>query len=99
MQLLMKEVFSGPTSFFALASLMQAVRLACLAASLEGGGAGVAAAAGGASPRGVGASANPTDRAKRPRHSAAATIDNWAFIPSRIAPAPDPSDDARMKLA
>src|SRR5579864_1976548 len=43
MQALRKEFFSAPTSFFALARLRQAVRLACLAAaSPEGGAAGSA---------------------------------------------------------
>jgi hypothetical protein len=39
MQFLRNDVFSAPTSFFALASLIQAVRLACLAAASTVGGA------------------------------------------------------------
>ena len=46
MQVLRKEVLSAPTSFFALASLRQAVRLVCFAAaSLGGVAAGVPGAA------------------------------------------------------
>jgi len=49
MQSLMNAVFCGPTSFFALALLRQAVRLACLAAaSLSAGVLAAAPAAPGA---------------------------------------------------
>jgi hypothetical protein len=61
MQVLRKEVLSAPTSFFALAFLRQAVRLACFAAaSLGGAAAGVpgAAAAVAAVAAGVGGAAN-----------------------------------------
>jgi hypothetical protein len=90
MQSFRNDVFSAPTSFFALTALRHAVRLACFAAaSLEGGGA-AAAAAGiavpgallpgatmpGASPWSAGgAAAKPYAMGKKLRHTAAATAE------------------------
>ena len=74
MHALRNEVLSAPTSFFALALLRHAVRLACFAAaSLEG-----ATAAGTAAPGGTGAdgaAANPPAMGSRLRHTAAATVE------------------------
>jgi hypothetical protein len=102
MQVLRKEVLSAPTSFFALAFLRQAVRLACFAAASLGGAAagvpGAAAVAGvaaGASAR-VGGAANAVT-ADKLRTTAAARVEKRMGI--RIAPAGDRTDEARMKLA
>jgi hypothetical protein len=103
MQVLRKEVLSAPTSFFALAFLRQAVRLACFAAaSLGGAAAGVpgaaAAVAGvvaGASAE-VGGAANAVT-ADKLRTTAAARVEKR--MGTRIAPAGDRTDEARMKLA
>lgn len=105
-QVLRKEVLSAPISFLALASLRQAVRLACrAAASLGGGAAGIPDAAGAAAGAvtaeasarcGGGAAANPAT-ADRLRHTAAATIEKR--MGGRIAPVPHRTDEARMKLA
>ena len=97
-----KEVLSAPTSFFALALLRQAVRLACFAAASLGGAAagvpGAAAVAGvaaGASPE-VGGAANAVT-ADKLRTTAAARVEKR--MGARIAPAGDRTDEARMKLA
>jgi hypothetical protein len=103
MQVLRKEVLSAPTSFFALAFLRQAVRLACFAAaSLGGAAAGVSGAAAavagvaaGAS-AGVGGAANAVT-ADKLRTTAAARVEKR--MGARIAPAGDRTDEARMKLA
>jgi hypothetical protein len=107
MQVLRKEVLSAPTSFFALAFLRQAVRLACFAAASLGGAAagvpgaaaavaGVAAGvAAGASPE-VGGAANAVT-ADKLRTTAAARVEKR--MGARIAPAGERTDEARMKLA
>ena len=103
MQVLRKEVLSAPTSFFALAFLRQAVRLACFAAASLGGAAAgvpgaaaaVAGVAAGAS-AGVGGAANAVT-ADRLRTPAAARVEKRMGV--RIAPAGDRTDEARMKLA
>ena len=65
------EVLAAPTSFFALASLRQAVRLACFAAaSPEEAGAGV----GGGFAADV-VPANPGAIVNKPRHTAARVKD------------------------
>jgi len=103
MQVLRKEVLSAPTSFFALAFLRQAVRLACFAAASLGGAAAgvpgaaaaVAGVAAGASPE-VGGAANAVT-ADKLRTTAAARVEKR--MGARIAPAGDRTDEARMKLA
>jgi hypothetical protein len=103
MQVLRKEVLSAPTSFFALAFLRQAVRLACFAAASLGGAAAgvpgaaaaVAGVAAGASAR-VGGAANAVT-ADKLRTTAAARVEKR--MGARIAPAGDRTDEARMKLA
>jgi hypothetical protein len=103
MQVLRKEVLSAPTSFFALAFLRQAVRLACFAAASLGGvaagvpgaAAAVAGVAAGAS-AGVGGAANAVT-ADKLRTTAAARVEKR--MGARIAPAGDRTDEARMKLA
>src|SRR3984885_7544773 len=103
MQVLRKEVLSAPTSFFALAFLRQAVRLACFAAASLGGAAAgvpgaaaaVAGVAGGASAGGGGAANAVT--ADKLRTTAAARVEKR--MGARIAPAGDRTDEARMKLA
>ena len=101
MQVLRKEVLSAPTSFFALAFLRQAVRLACFAAaSLGGTTAGVpdaATAAAGVLASGASArtASNPAT-AERLR-TMAAKVEKRMGV--RIAPACDRTDEARMKLA
>jgi hypothetical protein len=100
---LRKEVLSAPTSFFALAFLRQAVRLACFAAASLGGAAAgvpgaaaaVAGVAAGAS-AGVGGAANAVT-ADKLRTTAAARVEKR--MGARIAPAGDRTDEARMKLA
>ena len=103
MQVLRKEVLSAPTSFFALAFLRQAVRLACFAAASLGGAAAgvpgaaaaVAGVAAGAS-AGVGGAANAVT-ADKLRTTAAARVEKR--MGARIALAGDRTDEARMKLA
>jgi len=113
MQFFRNEVFSAPTSFLVLASLRQAVRLACLAAAspeaapeaapeavAEAGAATAGAAgAGGA----AGASAWPPAIAHRLRDKAAATaaklVKSLALIHPRIASMNCRTHEARMKLA
>ena len=103
MQVLRKEVLSAPTSFFALAFLRQAVRLACFAAASLGGAAAgvpgaaaaVAGVAAGASAE-VGGAANAVT-ADKLRTTAAARVEKR--MGARIAPAGDRTDEARMKLA
>ena len=106
MQVFRNEVFSAPTSFFALASLRHAARLACLAAASGVAAAGVAgagalcAAVPGTSARGAeGAAANAPQIGNR--QTAAATVEKRMFtlIQSRIAPRDTLTDEARMKLA
>lgn len=104
----MNDVFAGPTSFLALASLRQAVRLACLAAAspedvgeaagLPGGGlpgAGTAAD----EPGVAGVSPMPWAIGNRLRHIAAARVKDRLLIALRIALTGDRTDEARMKLA
>ena len=98
MQVLRKDVLSAPTSFFALAFLRQAVRLACLAAASLGGvatGAPDAAVVVGTSAVAAGA-ANPTT-ADRLRTTAAVRVEKRMGV--RIAPTHRRTDEARMKLA
>ena len=103
MQVLRKEVLSAPTSFFALAFLRQAVRLACFAAASLGGAAegvpgaaaAVAGVAAGASAEAGGAANAVT--ADKHRTTAAARVEKR--MGARIAPAGDRTDEARMKLA
>jgi hypothetical protein len=108
MQFFTNEVFSAPTSFFVLASLRHAVRLACFAAASLGGavgdaGAGFAGAAAGALLTGASAAcagdaaANPPATGNRLRHAAAATVEKR--MGTRIALTVNRTDEARMKLA
>jgi hypothetical protein len=78
MQVFRNEVFSAPTSLFALASLRHAARLACLAAA--SGAAGVAAAGvvgAGAACGAEGAAANAPQIGNR--QTAAATVEKRMF--------------------
>jgi hypothetical protein len=113
MQVFRKDVLSAPTSFFALASLRHAVRLACFAAASPDDGAGAAAgtAAVGALASGAGGAANPPATGARQRHTAAATLEKRMVIPRRpkaagrrsmeprIAFTDNRTDEAHMKLA
>src|SRR5271157_2614143 len=90
------DVFSAPTSFLALVSLTQAVRLACFAAASPEGGAGAAGmgfAGDGVPGAGVsarcvgGAAANPPTISSRQRHTAAATDEKRMYLPQRITAA------------
>ena len=104
MQVLRKEVLSAPTSFFALASFRQAVRLVCFAAASLGAVAaadpGAAAAVGtlpgGASVKAGVAAVNPAT-ADRLRTTVAARVEKRMGV--RIALAHGRTDEARMKLA
>jgi hypothetical protein len=88
MQVFKNEVFSAPTSLFALASLRHAARLACLAAAsgaagvaaagVVGAGALLCAAVPGTSARGAeGAAANAPQIGNR--QTAAATVEKRMF--------------------
>lgn len=90
-QILTNDVFAAPTSFFAFASLRQAVRLACFAAaSPEAEGAAVvdaAAAQAGVAPAGAAAApATPRAIVNTQRHTAAARVKDRLLMAMRIAP-------------
>lgn len=102
MQPFRNEVFSAPTSFFVLASLRQAVRLACLAAaSPDAAEAATAGAAGDGDA--AGASLKPPAIAQTLKDTAAATAaklaKSLALMHARIASMNCRTDEARMKLA
>src|SRR6267142_1112513 len=90
MQFFRNAVLSAPTSFLVLASLRQAVRLACFAAaSPEGGaeaGTGAVFAAGGATVPGTaaraagGAAIKAPAMGSRQRHTAAASVEKRMVI-------------------
>src|ERR1700728_547030 len=101
MQVLRKEVLSAPTSFFALAFLRQAVRLACFAAASLGGAApgvpgaaaAVVGAAAGASAGGGGAGDEVT--ADRLRTTAAARFEKRMGISFDDSKPPAGADTSR----
>jgi hypothetical protein len=101
MQVLRKEVLSAPTSFFALAFLRQAVRLACFAAASLGGAAAgvpgaaaaVAGVAAGASAR-VGGAANAVT-ADKLRTTAAARVEKRMGISFDDSKPPAGADTTR----
>src|SRR6266852_3708309 len=108
MQFFRNAVLSAPTSFLVLASLRQAVRLACFAAASPEGGAeaGMSARAAG------GAAIKAPAMGSRQRHTAAASVEKrmvispsqtqshrQAVIRCRITPRHNRTDEARMKLA
>jgi hypothetical protein len=104
MQVLKNVVLSAPTSFLVLASLRQAVRLACLAAASPESARGGGAVAGAGVVVGLGLAAGVWVEAgvEVASHAAAATVAKYmdlSLMEARIASPHGCTDEARMKLA